>query len=111
VLGFRNVPNRVPGVITYWNDQGDEGLAIEKEDRYNIDYFHDILNFLKIKPGLFVSIAFSGGPDLKEKNYKNYGLGSAYDLLQISFFLLNLSKLLEGLIILRLIHFVLKING
>jgi hypothetical protein len=67
VLGFRNVPNRIPGVITYWNDQGDEGLAIEKEDRYNIDYFHDILNFLKIKPGLFVSIAFSGGPDLKEK--------------------------------------------
>jgi hypothetical protein len=59
IIGFTQVPNVTAGILTYQSKWGDNKITIVREDRFNIDYFHEILELIHIPPELFVRLAFS----------------------------------------------------
>ncbi|HEX2407650.1 MAG TPA: hypothetical protein VHJ38_10655 [Nitrososphaeraceae archaeon] len=57
ILRFQ-VSNHTTNILTYWNAEKNEGLTIYKLNRYNVDYFHELLDYLQMSPRIFIRLAF-----------------------------------------------------
>jgi hypothetical protein len=58
VLGYEQRPNYTTGMLTFWNKLKNDGIVIQKENRYYVEYFHEIVQLLGISPEIFIRIAF-----------------------------------------------------
>ena len=46
-------------MLTFYNKNAGNGtLVLQKENKYNVEYFHEIVQLLGISPEVFVRIAF-----------------------------------------------------
>jgi hypothetical protein len=58
ILRCPQEPNQTTGVLTYWIPWKANGLTIFRENRYNVDYFHELLDFLEFSPDIFIRLVF-----------------------------------------------------
>lgn len=60
ILAYTQIPNHSDGILTYISKgrYSPKRLTVYKYDRYNVDYFHELLDFIGITPVLFITLAF-----------------------------------------------------
>jgi hypothetical protein len=63
VLGYSPIPNHTSGMLTFWNRWRKDGIVIQRENRYNVDYFLEIIELVGIPPNIFLQIAFGREED------------------------------------------------